>query len=125
MHELSIARSLVEQAVDAAADHGAERIDRLELEIGEATHLNPDQLTFCVETVAAETPAAEADIAVTSVSPEGVCDCGWSGRPAEIQDLPMAVPDLRCPECDSRLELTAGTECRLARISVPETDDTT
>ena len=124
MHELSIAQSLVDQAVDAAADHGAERIDRLELAVGEATHLNPDQLTFCVETVAAETPAAEAEVVVDSISPEGACECGWTGEPETLPDLPMAAPDLRCPNCENRVELTAGTECRLARISVPDSSET-
>lgn len=120
MHELSIAQSLVDQAVEAAAEHDADRIDRLELAVGEATHLNPDQLTFCVETVAAETPAADAEIVVDSIPPEGACECGWSGEPETLPDLPMAAPDLRCPNCEKRVELTAGTECRLARISVPD-----
>jgi hydrogenase nickel incorporation protein HypA/HybF len=120
VHELSIAQSLVDRAVETAAEHGADRIDRLDLAVGEATHLDPDQLAFCVETVAADTPAADADVVVDAIAPEGVCDCGWSGEPETLSGLPMAAPDLRCPACGERVDLTAGTECRLARISVPE-----
>lgn len=123
MHELSIAQAVVEQATTAAADHGANRIDRLELEVGAATHLNPDQLAFCVETVAAETPAADAEVAVTAIPPAGVCECGWEGELEPLESVPVAAPDRRCPDCGERVELTAGTECRLARISVPEAAD--
>jgi len=120
VHELSIAQSLVDQAVDTASNHGADRIDRLELAVGEATHLNPDQLVFCLENVVAGTPAADADVVVDPIPPEGTCTCGWSGEPDTLPELPIAAPDLRCPECGERIELTGGTECRLVRISVPE-----
>lgn len=122
MHELSVANRLVDLACETARDHGAERVTGLAVEVGTATHLRPDQLRFCVETVADGTAASGADVTVETVAPRGECDCGWAGRPADIEETVPVVPDLTCPDCGSRMRLTAGRECRLASIDVPDED---
>jgi hydrogenase nickel incorporation protein HypA/HybF len=120
MHELAVAQGIVDRACEAAADHGADQVDEIHLEIGRATHVNPDQLVFCVETVAAETPAADASVEVETVEPAAACDCGWSGTPPTLDDLAVPAPDRTCPDCGARVELTAGDGCRLATIDVPD-----
>ncbi|MEF8829936.1 MAG: hydrogenase maturation nickel metallochaperone HypA [Halobacteriales archaeon] len=119
MHELSVAQELVERAVEAAADHDAARIDELTLAVGRATHLNPDQLVFCVRTVAEGTPAADATVEVEMVTPCARCDCGWTGEPETLDDAAVFVPDPLCPSCGDRVELIRGRGCRLERIDVP------
>ncbi|MES3516995.1 MAG: hydrogenase maturation nickel metallochaperone HypA [Natronomonas sp.] len=123
MHELSVAQRLVDAALDAAADHGADRIDTITVELGTATHVAADQLEFCLDALTDGTPAATATIEFDRIDPRGRCSCGWSGSPSSIDGVTPETPSLRCPDCGSRLSLTAGRECRVARIEVPDRPD--
>lgn len=125
MHELSVAKQLVDLAIETAREHEAELIDGLTLAVGRATHLNPDQLRFCVQTVADGTPASDADVTVDTVAPRARCDCGWTGEPATVDDAVTYVPDPTCPDCGDRVELTRGRGCRLASIDIPSTTEST
>jgi hydrogenase nickel incorporation protein HypA/HybF len=124
MHELAIADRLLDRAVSAARDAGVDRIDGLTVELGAATHLVPEQVAFCLDAVAADTPAEDAAVSVERVSARGDCACGWSGELATLAETVAGAPDRRCPECGDEVELTAGRECRLKRIEVPEVSPT-
>jgi hydrogenase nickel incorporation protein HypA/HybF len=123
MHELAVAQGIVDRACEAAAEHGADRLEELHLRIGRATHVNPDQLVFCVETVTEGTPAEGATVTVEQTEPRGRCDCGWSGEPSTLSEVGVYAPDRTCPECGDRVELIAGRECRLASIHLPDEND--
>jgi hydrogenase nickel incorporation protein HypA/HybF len=118
MHELAIAERLLDRALAAAADHGADRIEALTVELGTATHLVTDQVRFCIETVAEGTAADGATVRFDRVAARGECDCGWHGELPTLAAAQLA-PDRRCPDCGAGVELTAGDECRLAAIDVP------
>lgn len=120
MHELSVATQVVDLAVDRANAHDAETVDRLTVAVGRATHLNPEQLRFCIRTVAEGTSIEGAAIAVERVQPRARCDCGWRGEPDAVEDAAAYVPDPVCPECGGRVELTRGRGCRLASIDIPD-----
>ncbi|MFT4890088.1 MAG: hydrogenase nickel incorporation protein HypA/HybF [Halobacteriales archaeon] len=120
MHEMSIADSMIEIAERTAADNGADRITGLTLAVGEATHVNPDQLRHAIEVMADGTLAADAEITVETVDAQATCECGWSGEPPTVDGASMIAPTSKCPECGSRTELTRGDECRLESITVPD-----
>ncbi|WP_135830513.1 hydrogenase maturation nickel metallochaperone HypA/HybF [Halorussus halobius] len=122
MHELSVAGALLDSAVEAATDHDADEIEALAVELGEATHVNPDQLRFCLETVAEATPAAGATVEIETVPARAACDCGWTGEPPGFEGTAAVVPAARCPECGSGVEFTRGEECRLTSIEIPDSD---
>lgn len=119
MHELDVAQRLLDQAIRVATDNDAGRIDALYVELGEATHIAADQLQFCIDALATETPAADAEVAVEPIAPVGECACGWSGQPDMLSETVPMAPSLRCPDCGSPLTLTSGRECRLQRIEIP------
>ncbi|MBS3760472.1 hydrogenase maturation nickel metallochaperone HypA/HybF [Halodesulfurarchaeum sp.] len=123
MHEISIAKGILDRALEAADAHGADRIDELTLEIGRVTHVNPEQLEFCLEAITESTPAADATIRTQPVEPVAACDCGWRDTPDELALAGGFAPDIKCPECGNRAELVSGRECRLSSIEVP--DETT
>ncbi|MDZ7850501.1 MAG: hydrogenase maturation nickel metallochaperone HypA [Halodesulfurarchaeum sp.] len=123
MHEISVAHGILERALRAADEYGAERIDELTLEIGRATHVNPDQLVFCLEAILADTPADGATIRTETVDPIATCDCGFRDEPDELALAAGFAPDVRCPNCGGRAELEQGRECRLASIDVPDLAD--
>ncbi|MFB6084294.1 MAG: hydrogenase maturation nickel metallochaperone HypA [Halorientalis sp.] len=124
MHELTVARRLVDRAVATARDHDADRIDALTVRIGAATHVVPDQIAFCIETIAEGTPAEDATIRFERVPARGECACGWEGELDTLADTVAGAPDRRCPECGGGVTLTAGTECGLTRIETPDPRDT-
>ena len=125
MHEISVAHGVLERAIAAAEDYGADRIDEMTLEIGRVTHVNPDQLVFCLEAIVEDTPAAGATIRTETVEPVATCDCGWRDTPGELSLAAGFAPDVRCPDCGGRAELVQGRECRLSSIDVPESDEST
>ncbi|MFB6072170.1 MAG: hydrogenase maturation nickel metallochaperone HypA [Halobacterium sp.] len=124
MHELSVARGVVDRAAETAREHGADSVDAVTLAVGRVTHLNPDQLRFCVQTVAAGTPVEDATVRVERVDPRARCDCGWTGEPDAVDDAAAYVPDPVCPSCGDRVELTRGRGCRVRAVEIPETETT-
>ena len=121
MHEIAVASGILDRALDAAADvDDAERIETMTLEIGRATHVNPRQLQFCLETIAEGTIAEAATIETRAIEPELDCNCGFRGEPETLEVAIAVAPNLRCPDCGEPATLVRGRECRLASIEVPE-----
>lgn len=120
MHEISVASGMLDRALEVAHENGADCIDAMTLEIGPATHVNPDQLVFCLETIATDTLAEGATIKTETIEPVAECDCGWRDTPEKLDLAISFAPDMRCPECENRVELVRGRECRLASIDVPD-----
>jgi|GEM_PF-245611 len=118
MHEFAVATQVLETARELALERDGVRIERLRLSVGEASHLNVDQLRTCLRAAAADTMAADADLELETEPPYAACDCGWSGEP-EVLDAALAyAPDLQCPDCDARLDLERGDGCYLLQVEV-------
>lgn len=123
MHEFAVASQVLETARELALDRGGVRIERLRLSVGEASHLNVDQLRTCLRAASADTMAADADLELETEPPYAECDCGWSGEP-EVLDAALAyAPDLQCPDCDARLDLERGDGCYLLQVEVATGED--
>lgn len=120
MHELSVATAIVDRALSAAADNAASEIEELTVEVGRATHVNPDQLEFCLETALERTIGAGATIHVETLTPTAECECGWRGEPDRLDTAISYAPDVRCPDCGKRATLVQGRECRLRSIEIPD-----
>ena len=120
MHELSVAMGIVDRALGTAENHGAATVERLTVELGVATHVNPDQLRFCIETATDGTLAAGATVEIKRVAPVARCDCGWEGKPEAVETAMVYAPEVQCPECGDRSRLVRGRECRLAAVELPD-----
>ena len=122
MHELSVATGIVDRALAVADEHGTATVDRLTLEVGAATHVNPEQLRFCLDLATRDTAADGAAIEIETVTPFARCGCGWEGEPGALDDAFAYAPDVRCPDCHDRVELVRGRECRLSKVAFPAAD---
>lgn len=112
MHELSLAESVVQLAADAAQREGARRVRTVIIEIGQLSHVAPEAMAFCFESVAAGTPVAGARLEILTVAGEGQCrSCGTR--------MPMDDVYGVCPDCGGiDLDPTAGTEMRVKAIEI-------
>ena len=112
MHELAIARNIVNIAIAAAEKEGAKRITRVDVVAGELRGIVPAQLTFSFGLMAENTIASGAylNLEITPVA----CRC----RKCQEE---FAVKDYRylCTKCQSQdVETLSGTELRVKDIEV-------
>ncbi|WP_295887109.1 hydrogenase maturation nickel metallochaperone HypA [uncultured Thiohalocapsa sp.] len=119
MHELSVCQSLLDQVQRIAADHGAERVERILLRIGPLSGVEAPLLRNAFPLAAAGTIAEEA---VLDIEPAPVrVHCVTCG--AETDATPNR---LLCGACgDWHTRLVSGDELLLANLemSVPEAAD--
>lgn len=125
MHEFSIASQILDNARQHVEENDATRVEHLEIEVGEASHVNPEQLDTCMEAAKTNTVAEDATVVIETATPYAECDCGWNGEPEVAENALVYAPDLNCPECGERMELSGGDSCRLMSLTVSDEKPTT
>lgn len=120
MHEYSVAMGIYETVLDVALKNNATKVISVDLELGELTHINPVQLSFCFEAVAKGSLLERTDLNVIKVAPEIRCKCGYEGSiNTEQQTFYDLILNLRCPKCGNPApELTSGREINVRDIKI-------
>ena len=119
MHEFSIATTLVEDVLKFAEEHGATKVVRVRLGIGELTCIQSEQLKFCYESVITETALADSKLEIETIPARVACsNCGYEGPPKywmdSLADVPIAT--FQCPTCGKSVEAIQGHECAIKTI---------
>lgn len=111
MHEVPIATAIVEQAVQAVAPHGATRIDLIEVEIGRMRQVVPEALQVAFAAVSDGTIAEGAQLEMTEVDMQAVCQvCGHEFQP----EINLYI----CPRCQQAdVRIVAGNDMILKSIT--------
>jgi len=122
MHEASIAQSIVQTVLKEAKRQEANRIESVEIEIGELTFLGIEQVQFWVKTGFKRTIAENAKILFRKVKAKLHCDrCGYKGH-LKLREDPayhMALPSFSCPHCQSaQIKIVQGKEVLIRRIKI-------
>jgi hydrogenase nickel incorporation protein HypA/HybF len=113
VHELSIARDLIDLAAEHVARAGASRVVRIRLRLGALAGVIPPALRTAFEAAKVGTPAAGASLDVEDVA--AAIYCG----PCAAERTLATVQSRRCPVCGTAEEtLTAGAELELVEIEV-------
>lgn len=112
MHELALSTGLVELIVEEAGRSGFARVQRVVLEIGALSHVDPQALRSSFGIIARGTVAEGADLEI--LEPAGVAYC---------LDCEDAVPIVRrgddCPRCGGvKLMVQGGEEMKLKALEV-------
>ncbi|WP_445475295.1 hydrogenase/urease maturation nickel metallochaperone HypA [Methanococcoides methylutens] len=125
MHEYSLACEIFETVIATAHDNKALAVNSIKLEIGRLTHVNPDQLLFCLGVLSKDSIAKGAKIDVNFVSPFGECECGYRGDAGvsdndRCEDQPhlYEYAVLTCPVCGKLLQLVGGDELMVRTIDI-------
>ncbi|MBI5342703.1 MAG: hydrogenase maturation nickel metallochaperone HypA [Deltaproteobacteria bacterium] len=113
MHELGIARDILDIAVAEAEKHGGCRITRVDLEVGVLRGVVPENLAFLFGHVAMGTIAEGARLAIEEQPARVACEaCG----PVEARGFTIA-----CPACGSpAVKVEGGDALRILSIDIDD-----
>lgn len=112
MHEMALARDLVDLIREEAAARSAARVTRVVLEIGVLSHVDPEALRFGFDSAILGTPAEGAALDIDS--PPGAAWCVDCGETVTIER--RGDP---CPQCAGHLLMvTGGEEMRLKEMEI-------
>jgi len=113
MHELSIAESLLEIALENCRDKGFSRIGNIRVQVGKASGVMPDALLFGFNALKEGTIADNADLEIEEVPVAGHCnDCGKDFTTEESYIL-------SCPHCGGlSYTLNSGRELMITEMEV-------
>lgn len=124
MHELSIASALVEKLLEFSTQHPDRTIIEVRLDIGELSHIDPEQLSFCYEAVTKETPLDGSTLSIEKIPAMVNCShCNYRGRPDYWDDALAIAPviTMRCPQCGLAVDADQGHECGIKSVRFLET----
>jgi hydrogenase nickel incorporation protein HypA/HybF len=113
VHELSIANSIVEIALEHVQDPGSARVQQINLRIGALSCVHRDALLFSFELVTANTSLAGAKLHITVLPVVIFCP-----KCAALHELP-GIQAFRCPECQTlSADIRQGQELDIESIEV-------
>ena len=119
MHEFSISSEIVRTVLEEVEKNRGKKVLSIQLEIGELTLLNQEQVTFWVQELLKGSVAEGARVKVKEIQARIKCEsCGYKGRNSSGQrDLFRHFIPLSCPVCGSiKIKVEKGGECTLRRI---------
>jgi hydrogenase nickel incorporation protein HypA/HybF len=112
MHELSVCQALIAQVVKIAAERGVHAVERVVIEVGPLSGVEPALLAGAFSVVRAGTCAADAVLSIES--PAVVIRCMTCGAQSQT-----AANRLTCAACGGyRTQIVAGDELRLRRVEL-------
>lgn len=127
MHESSLAHKIFESVMAVAQTNDAAKITSIKIGIGKLTHVNPDQLLFCLQILVKNSIAERAIIETEFISPTGKCVCGYENEiniPDEgynFSGYSHSVHEyagLTCPQCRKILQLAGGNDLIIKTIEI-------
>lgn len=112
MHELSVCLSILDQVRSIAAEHNADRVERIELKIGPLSGVEAELLRNAWPIASAGTIAVDADLLIDEA--EIVVRCNTCDA-----ETPATPNRLVCGECgDFRTTVTSGDDMILQRVEL-------
>lgn len=111
MHELSIATELIRCVLAAAEQHGARRVESIDVEVGPMQQVVVEALEMAFEIVSEGTIAEGASLHVTKTALTATCrECGHAFEPS--------LDNFLCPQCgQADVDITAGNDIVLTSLS--------
>ena len=110
-----------------AKQRNARRVLKIEVDLGELSLLQHEQVRFWMEHLFSGTPAEHAEIVITSITPMVSCaTCGYEGGISVKKDpvYHMTLPSYACPRCGSAITVELGMECILRHIEMELPEET-
>ncbi len=111
MHEMSIAMSIVEIAEETAREANADKVFKVNVDIGELSGVMSDSVLFCYEACATSEIVAGSELVVNSIEAVASCpSCENSFSPKDRYFL--------CPGCGGPAGLLQGEELSVRSVEL-------
>jgi hydrogenase nickel incorporation protein HypA/HybF len=113
MHELSIALSIVDMAIEVAEREGGGRVVAIHLRLGPLSGVVPEALVSAFELARAGSPLESVELVVERVPVVTYCEtCNSEGTPASMQQL-------ICRDCGSPTpQILQGRELEVTALEI-------
>jgi hydrogenase nickel incorporation protein HypA/HybF len=110
MHELSIATEILRTVLSVAAEHGADRVEEVEVEVGAMRLVVPEALAEAFKLVVEGTPAEGARLKQVEVPLRGTCrHCSRVFEPR--------LDSFLCPGCgQAEVDILGGNDIILKSV---------
>ncbi len=113
MHELSIAVSMVDMAVEEAAQRGDVKVHAIHLKLGALTGVVKDALLFSYEIACQGTPLEGSSLVIEEIPIIVFCPKCETGTP------PVAMNNLCCPKCETPTpQVISGREMEVTALEI-------
>jgi len=112
MHEVGIARNVIDAALDAVPARGT--LTGVTVSIGPLSAVVADSLRFGFEIASKSTPAEGVDLVI--VETPLVVHCDACDRDIETEDVTL----LRCPRCGAGAYVVSGSETAATSVRYDE-----
>ena len=107
MHELSVTESILKTALEHAGKHGATKVVRITLAIGELTDMNEEWIQRYFDYVSKDTIAEGARIEISRTNAGFLCHTCSADFEVDL----LSVEHIVCPSCgDANCTLERGRE---------------
>lgn len=112
MHEMSLVLSILDIVTAKANEEKADRINEIEIEVGELAGVQPESLLFCFDAARKHTLAENASLQIIDIPAKGKClDCA--------AEFPVEFYFSKCPECGSyKVDVIQGKDFRIRSINI-------
>lgn len=116
MHELSIAMSIVDIVLEEASANHAQRISKIEIEIGSQAGVVADALAFAMDEAIKDTLLENAELVYHFIDAVSVCqECCHEFKPENLYPT--------CPLCSSfQTNVIHGKELKVKSIEIETID---
>jgi len=118
MHEFSVMSQIVDLVLAEAKKRNAEKVQHVNLDIGEFTFLGEEQLRFAFEILTKDTIAEDAVLDISTKPGTIECTCGYTGSPERPDDIHSLAPILMCPKCGKIAKVKEGLGCTVRDIAL-------
>lgn len=114
--------SIVEAVLQELATHDIEKVEEVDLVIGELTFLGVDQLEFAFEIITRGTILEGSKLNTGQEKIEVRCpSCEYQGPVDYLREGDhFSVPNLACPRCGGAVEVIKGKSCGVRSVKVVE-----
>jgi hydrogenase nickel incorporation protein HypA/HybF len=114
VHELSICQSMMDVVDRAMADHPGARVQRIFVDVGRGSTVEPFLLREAFEIAATGGPYEDTELVINEIPLVG--RCRTCGRTFEYKEIALG-----CPHCESTsVEIVSGMELNIRELEIDQ-----
>jgi hydrogenase nickel incorporation protein HypA/HybF len=120
MHEYSVASELISALLPKLEEHPG-RVTAVILVKGELRILSDEAMRNAFELLARETRLEGSELVIEAVEVRVCCGaCGYEGSAEHVREeaFHFAIPILSCPTCAGEVDVVAGRELYVDRVTI-------